>query len=45
MADQQDKRASDNNRRDNDRRVKPDVNYSGPERRKGERRLHERRSD
>ena len=45
MADQQDKRASDNNRRGNDRRVTRDANYTGPERRKGDRRLYERRSD
>jgi hypothetical protein len=45
MTDQQDKKASDNNRRGNDRRVTRDTNYTGPERRKGERRLHERHSD
>ncbi len=45
MADRQDKRLSDKNRRGNDRRVINDANYTGPERRKGDRRLHERPSD
>ena len=45
MADREDKRENDKSRRDSVRRVAPDKDYAGPERRKGDPRLHERRSD
>lgn len=45
MPDQQDKRHSEKVRRGADRRITEDADFKGPERRKGERRLHERRSD
>jgi len=44
MADEQDKRGKGGDRRSNDRRVATEPGYSGPDRRKGERRLHERRN-
>lgn len=43
MADEQDKRGNGGERRDADRRVGNEPGYTGPERRKGERRLYERR--
>lgn len=45
MADQQDKRQSGTTHRGTDRRVSTDEDFKGPERRKGDRRSHERRSD
>lgn len=44
MTSQQDKRAKVGNQQDNDRRIMQDAGYAGPERRKGDRRLHQRRS-
>jgi hypothetical protein len=44
MADQEDKRGKTGERRANDRRIASDAAYAGPDRRKGDRRLHERRS-
>jgi hypothetical protein len=44
MADQEDKRGNGNDRRGTDRRVAADPTFTGPERRKGDRRLHERRN-
>jgi hypothetical protein len=44
MTDQQDDRRTKDNRQGGDRRIAQDPNYSGPERRKGDRRQHDRRS-
>ncbi len=44
MADKEDKRSKGEDQRGNYRRITPDTGYTGPERRKGDRRVHERRN-
>lgn len=44
MAEQEDKRGKSSDRRGNDHRIASEPDYTGRERRKGDRRLHERRN-